>query len=105
MALCPSCGEPTYYVPHILPVCLGCHACVCTHCYYGARYCCPMVRLPPPPPLTRELTENKWEGAEKFMQENPLLQEYVVYRVPGRHIYKIVRDGMRLLRIHITLGR
>ena len=104
MPECPSCRETSYYVAHIIPVCMGCSENVCTHCFHGLRYCC-RAHLPPPPPLTREIGESKWEAAEEHMRENPLLQEHIVYQIPNKHIYKVVRDGMRLLRIHITLGK
>ncbi len=67
------------------------------------RYCC-RVHLPPPPPLVRELSESKWNMAEEIMMDNLDIQECIVYRIPNRHIYKLVRDGMRIIRIHITLG-
>ena len=38
------------------------------------------------------------------MADNPDLKECIVYRIPNRHIYKLVRDGMRIIRVHITLG-
>lgn len=41
--------------------------------------------------------------AEEIMMDNPDLKECIVYRIPNRHIYKLVRDGMRIIRVHITL--
>lgn len=101
MSPCPSCGSIAIY--HTVPICPGCAPIVCPTCFHGMRYCC-RAHLPPPPPVTRELSESKWEFAEEIMADNPELSECIVYRIPNRHIYKLVRDGMRIIRIHITLG-
>lgn len=60
-------------------------------------------RLPPPSELSRELTESKWEAGEELLRKNPLLKECVVELESNRHLYKLVRRGMRIVRIHIRL--
>ena len=57
---CPSCNSTR--VTHTsmgLPTCNGCVEPVCTNCFDGARYFCPLRReaaylLPPPGPLERQ---------------------------------------------------
>jgi hypothetical protein len=59
--------------------------------------------LPPPTELTRELTERKWEAGEEILRQYPRKKECIVEVEKGRHIYKVVRDGMRIVRVHIRL--
>ncbi len=63
-----------------------------------------MQYLPPPrESVSRQLTETKWEIGEQLLRENPLLKEYVVEFEFGRYIYKVVRVGTRIVRVHIRL--
>ena len=59
--------------------------------------------LPPPTELTRELTENKWEAGEDLLRQYPHVKEYIVEVEKRRHIYKVIRDGTRIVRVHIRL--
>lgn len=61
------------------------------------------TKLPPPTDLSRQLTESKWEAAEELLREKPLLKECVVEIETERYIYKLVRDGMRVVRVQIRL--
>lgn len=61
------------------------------------------TKLPPPSDLSRQLTESKWEAGEELLRENPLLKECVVEIETERYIYKLVRDGMRVVRVQIRL--
>ena len=58
--------------------------------------------LPAPTGLPRQLTESKWEAGEDLLRQYPRMKECIV-EVEKYHIYKVVRDGMRILRIHIRL--
>lgn len=60
-------------------------------------------KLPPPTDLSRQLTESKWEAGEEVLRENPLLKECVVETEGKRYIYKLVRDGVRVVRVQIRL--
>jgi hypothetical protein len=43
--------------------------------------------------------------AEEIMTDNPdILASASSTAFPIAHIYKLVRDGMRIIRVHITLG-
>ncbi len=59
--------------------------------------------LPPPTGLPRQLTESKWEAGEDLLRQYPRMKECIVEVEKRRHIYKLVRDGMRIVRIHIRL--
>lgn len=59
--------------------------------------------LPPPSDLSRQLTESKWEAAEELLREKPLLKECIVEIETDRYVYKLVRKGMRVVRIQIRL--
>jgi hypothetical protein len=59
--------------------------------------------LPPPTELTRQITERKWEAGEDLLRQYPLMKECIVEVEKKRHIYKVVRDGTRIVRIHIRL--
>ena len=61
--------------------------------------------LPPPNELTRQLTESKWEAGEELLRQYPLKKECIVEIEKGRYIYKLVRDGTRIVRIHIRLRK
>jgi len=61
--------------------------------------------LPPPTELTRQLTESKWEAGEELLRQCPLKKECIVEFEKGRYIYKLVRDGTRIVRIHIRLRK
>jgi hypothetical protein len=59
--------------------------------------------LPPPTGLSRQLTESKWEAGEDLLRQYPRMKECIVEVEKKRYIYKVVRDGMRILRVHIRL--
>jgi len=60
---------------------------------------------PPRKTLERQITSNKWEEAEEHMKSNPHIAGMIVLEIPGKHIYKLVRRGNRLVRLHIVLSR
>ena len=58
---CPSCSTVGAYVTHAaqnVPCCNGCNERICTACFTGARYYCPLrvnaPLAPPPGPLVRQ---------------------------------------------------
>ena len=60
-------------------------------------------RLPPPTELSRELTVSKWEVGEDLLRANPRMRECIVEVEPKHYIYKVVREGTRIVRVHIRL--
>lgn len=102
MEECPSCGEMEY-ASHSARGVTGCNSCeekVCSKCYYGCRYTCP-VAIPQPVPLERQINMLKWECAEDYLRNNPDKQEVIVQYIPYDHLYKIVRDESGfLVRLH-----
>ena len=57
---CPACKTAGTYTAHAavgLTTCVGCSEKFCTECLHGTRPCCAYIygRLPPPPPIRREL--------------------------------------------------
>lgn len=107
MEPCPSCNEMGTYVTHQsqgADVCHGCDEKICTNCFEGCRYTCKvaqknLISLPLPPKLERQLTESKWEYGERCLQNNCGQREITVGQCPG-HIYKVVRRGEEILRVH-----
>jgi hypothetical protein len=99
---CPSCGEMAY-ASHADRGISGCHTCqdkVCSECFYGCRYSCP-VAVPPPLELERQINTVKWESAEEHLRNHPELDEVVVQFVPYEHLYVVVRTKSgRLVRRH-----
>lgn len=64
-----------------------------------------MYMEPPSKKLERQITNNKWEEAEEEMKSNLNVAGITVLEIPGRHIYRLVRRGNRLVRLHIVLSR
>lgn len=64
-----------------------------------------MYMEPPSKNLERQITNNKWEEAEEEMKSNLNVSGITVLEIPGRHIYRLVRRGNRLVRLHIVLSR
>jgi hypothetical protein len=61
MEPCPDCSAPAAYVTHAsqgIKCCNGCEESLCSNCFGGARYYCPLRKLdllpPPQPPLVRQ---------------------------------------------------
>lgn len=106
MEPCPSCNRLGTYGSHAdrgYTTCQGCEDNFCNECFVGCRYTCKYfqdtLHLPLPPKLERQLTESKWESAEEHMQQHPEKTETFVARI-HHHIYKVLRRGDSLLRIH-----
>lgn len=58
------------------------------------------MELPPPStPLERQLTLDKWEQYETFMNMNPAVFCVLVYQTPT-HIYWLIRKHRKLVRVH-----
>lgn len=52
-------------------------------------------------PLERQLTEDKWDDAERYMKKHPELRVMEVASV-GIHVYVLVRfPSGRLMRVHV----
>jgi hypothetical protein len=50
---CPSCNTAGSYITHAergIACCNGCSERLCSQCFTGARYYCPLLMLLPPPP-------------------------------------------------------
>jgi hypothetical protein len=53
----------------------------------------------PSSPMERQITMNKWECVEQYMQMNPAVFEALVYRTPT-YQYWVVRRQKTLVRVH-----
>ena len=102
MEECPSCGELSY-ASHASRGVQGCNSCeekVCSKCFYGCRYTCPVAK-PPPPTLERQINILRWECAEEYLRNNPDKNEVIVQHIPYEHLYKVIRDESGfLVRLH-----
>lgn len=106
MEPCPACNRVGTYGTHAehgYATCHGCEEKMCSYCFTGCRYTCKyaqtILQLPPPPKLERQLTESKWESAEDYLKEHPEKTE-VLAAQSRNHIYKVVRRGDVLVRVH-----
>jgi hypothetical protein len=57
-----------------------------------------------PKTLERQLGVVKWEIYEEFMRNHPEIPDMVIHVIPGKHMYKIVRDALGGL-IHVHYDR
>ena len=96
---CPSCSNVGSYKTHaehnVTPTCHGCEEKVCIECWHGARYTCRIVSHN----VFDAPTTASWTEAELVMRQDPALAEVVAYQ-HGEHVYKVVRAGNDLMRIH-----
>ena len=53
-------------------------------------------------PLERQITNDKWEQAEETLHENPCMFEILVYEIPGRDVFKLIRWETGFMRLHGT---
>lgn len=58
-----------------------------------------MELSPPCTPIERQLTSDKWESVEDFMQMHPSIFEVLVCKTPTDQ-YWIVRNQKKLVRVH-----
>lgn len=102
MEQCPVCQEYSY-ASHQDRGIQGCHTCdekVCSTCFFGCRYTCP-IAAPKPKELERQLNIAHWEDAEDYLREHTECNELVVQYIPDTHLYKLLRDeNGNLLRLH-----
>ena len=102
MEECPCCTETTYasHKDRGIKQCNTCEEKVCSTCFYGCRYTCP-VAISKPINLERQVNNDKWESSEEYLKNNPNLKEVVVEYIPREHLFKIVRDEQgNLVRLH-----
>lgn len=101
---CPSCHSRGTYISHAskgLRTCNGCEDMFCTKCYHGSRYCCAYHTLPPPPPVSRQCSTEKWQLAEEYLREHPEEFEAIAEIIPDQHIYLVRRTASgEFLRVH-----
>ncbi len=63
------------------------------------------LSLPPPTtPVERQITMDKWETVETFMQMHPAVFEVLVYKTPTDQ-YWIVRKQRKLVRVHKRVSK
>ena len=55
-----------------------------------------------PIPLERQITNDKWERAEETLRENPRMFDTLVYEIPGRDVFKLIRWETGFMRLHGT---
>lgn len=54
-----------------------------------------------PHDLERQITNVKWEDAQRYMEEHPDIKEFVVQHIPNEHLFKIIRtQENKIVRLH-----
>lgn len=103
MEACPECNDIAYasHEAHGVKGCNSCEEKVCSTCFHGCRYMCPVATSSPPKDLERQVSILKWEEAEDYLRNHLEINEIVLEHVPFDHVYKIVRDKNDLtIRLH-----
>lgn len=63
-----------------------------------------MELAPPSTPVERQITTDKWESVESFMQMHPSIFEVLVCKTPTDQ-YWIVRKQKKLERVHKRVAK